>query len=67
METKELLNHTSRRSILAALGFIDFLGGSVNLLYSTLKSLFRPPFYFRLLVEQLYQLGFKSLSLTTIM
>ncbi len=65
-KTKELLHHTSRRSLNAFLGFISALGGGVNLLYSTAYALFRPPFYFRLFTEQLYQLGFKSLSLTLI-
>ncbi len=65
-ETKKLLGHTSRRSFNAFVGFIEFLGGGVNLTYATLLSLFRPPFYFRLFTEQCYQLGFKSLSLTTI-
>lgn len=64
--TKQLLDHTSKRSLNAIVGFVDFLGGSVNLLYSVVYALFRPPFYFRLFTEQCYQLGFKSLSLTTI-
>ncbi len=65
-KTKKLLGHTGRRSLNAFLGFIDFLGGAVNLCYSTAHALFRPPFYFRLFTEQCYQLGFKSLSLTMI-
>lgn len=64
--TKKLLHHTTGRSLRAFVGFIEFLGGGVNLLYSTCYALFRPPFYFRLFTEQCYQLGFKSLSLTTI-
>jgi len=66
-KTKVLLEHTSKRSLRAALGFIDFLGGAINLIYSTCYALIRPPFYFRLFTEQCYQLGFKSLSLTMIM
>ncbi len=66
METKDLIHHTSRRSFNAMIGFIEFLGGGINLTYSILYALFRPPFYFRLFTEQCYQLGFKSLSLTMI-
>lgn len=65
-KTRNLLTHTSRRSLNAFLGFIDFLGGGINLLYSTCYALVRPPFYFRLFTEQCYQLGFKSMSLTMI-
>lgn len=46
--------------------FLEFVGGSVNLFYSFLKSLFKRPFYLRLFLDQCYQLGFKSLSLTSI-
>ncbi len=65
-KTKQLLDQTSQRSLNAFLGFIDFLGGGVNLLYSTVRATFQRPFYFRLFTEQCYQLGFKSLSLTLI-
>jgi phospholipid/cholesterol/gamma-HCH transport system permease protein len=65
-KTKSLIDHTSKRSLNAFVGFVDFLGGSINLAYSTAYALFRPPFYFRLFTEQCYQLGFKSLSLTMI-
>ena len=65
-KTKEMLGHTSRRSLNALLEFVEFLGGCVNLTYATLRSIFRPPYYLRLTIEQCYQLGVKSLSLTTI-
>ncbi len=64
--TKRLLDHTGRRSVAAIVHFLDFLGGSVNLVYATARSVFRPPFYLNLLIEQFYQLGVKSLSLTSI-
>src|SRR3712207_5852493 len=64
--TKEILTHTSGRSLNAMRAFVDFLGGSVNLVYATARALVKPPFYFHLFIEQCYQLGVKSLSLTTI-
>jgi phospholipid/cholesterol/gamma-HCH transport system permease protein len=65
-KTKDLLEQTSRRSLNALMEFVQFLGGCVNLTYATMLAIVRPPFYFRLFVEQCYQLGIKSLSLTTI-
>jgi phospholipid/cholesterol/gamma-HCH transport system permease protein len=65
-KTKQLLNHTSQRSLHAALRFVEFLGGAAILCYATLRALVQRPFYFRLFLEQCYQLGFKSLSLTTV-
>ncbi|MBI4404614.1 MAG: ABC transporter permease [Deltaproteobacteria bacterium] len=44
----------------------DFMGGSLNLLYSVLISIFKPPFYSKLLLEQCYLLGVRSLSLVFI-
>jgi phospholipid/cholesterol/gamma-HCH transport system permease protein len=64
--TKRLVGQTGKRSLRAFLGLLDFLGGSINLTYATILSLVRPPYYFSLFVEQCYQLGVKSLSLTTI-
>jgi phospholipid/cholesterol/gamma-HCH transport system permease protein len=46
--------------------FFDFLGGSVNLIYACVLAAVRPPYYFRLLVEQCYALGVLSFSLTFI-
>lgn len=65
-KTKEILTHTSGRSLKAMLRFIEFLGGAVNMVYATGRTLVKPPFYFNLFIEQCYQLGVKSLSLTTI-
>lgn len=48
------------------LEFLDFLGGSFNLLYASLIGCFRRPFYFRLLIEQCYILGVKSSSIVFI-
>ncbi len=45
---------------------LDFVGGSVNLMYATILSVFRPPYYFGLFTEQCYALGFKSLSIAFI-
>lgn len=65
-KTKEILGHTTKRSLNAALGFIDFLGGAAKLIRLTFSRMFTRPFYFNLFIEQCYQLGVKSLSLTTV-
>lgn len=64
--TKRLLGHTSQRSIRALLHFMEFLGGAVGLIRLFFARLKKPPFYFNLFIEQCYQLGVKSLSLTSI-
>ncbi len=64
--TKQLLGHTSQRSLRALLHFMEFLGGAVALTRTFFRRLIKPPFYFHLFIEQLYQLGVKSLSLTSI-
>ncbi|MFM8312968.1 MAG: MlaE family ABC transporter permease [Deltaproteobacteria bacterium] len=46
--------------------FLEFLGGSFNLLYASVLSMFRKPFYFRLFIEQCYILGVKSSSIVFI-
>jgi phospholipid/cholesterol/gamma-HCH transport system permease protein len=43
--------------------FFVFLGGMTLLTQKTLRELFEKPFYFRLLIDQIYQLGVKSLYL----
>lgn len=63
---KQFFALTRRSSIGAFTQFLDFMGGSVNLFYATLLSLFKRPFYFRLFLEQCYALGVKSLSLVLI-
>jgi phospholipid/cholesterol/gamma-HCH transport system permease protein len=65
-KTKQLLNHTSRRSVSAMFRAVESFGGAMNLTYATARALFKRPFYFRLFLDQCYQLGFKSLSLTSI-
>jgi len=64
--TRELVHHTSRRSLKALTAFLEFLGGSVRLAQTVARSIVKPPFYFDLFVEQCYQLGVKSFSLTAI-
>lgn len=66
MAESELLHRTNNRSFKAALRAIEAMGGTVNLGYAAARALFRPPYYPELFVEQCYQLGVKSLSLTTI-
>lgn len=46
--------------------YIEFFGGSFNLLYSSLLSVFKPPYYLGLLSQQCYLLGVKSFSITFI-
>lgn len=65
-KTKKLIGHTGLRSLNALLGFLEFLGGATRLIGTTIRRLMTPPFYFELFTEQCYQLGVKSLSLTTI-
>lgn len=55
-----------RQSVRSALEALEFLGGSMNLLYASVRSLFRPPFYWNLLFEQCYLLGVKSFSIALI-
>ena len=52
----------------AALGFdiLNFIGGWGVLLYQICRDTFRGPIYFRLLTEQIYQIGFKSMPLVLI-
>ena len=64
--TKELVELTGKRSISVFAETLDFLGGGLNLLYSTIVTLFRRPFYFRLFLDQCYALGVKSSSLVFI-
>jgi phospholipid/cholesterol/gamma-HCH transport system permease protein len=66
VQTKLFIDITSKRSIAATLEFLDFLGGVVKLIWTVIRSLTKRPFYFPLFVEQCYQLGVKSLSLTLI-
>lgn len=49
----------------AIIGIFDFLGGTARLTGQTVSQMGRP-FYFRLFVDQLYQVGVKSLPLVII-
>lgn len=60
------MGYTGRRSVGAAIEFFAFVGGAWKLLVEVTRSLVKPPFYFHLFVEQMYQLGVKSLSIVTI-
>jgi len=57
---------TGKRTLGAFVHFVEFLGGTFNLFYATIRVIFQPPFYPRLFLEQMYSLGIKSLSLTLI-
>ncbi len=46
--------------------FLEFLGGGANLLYSSILSAFRRPFYLDLFAEQCYAIGVKSFSIVFI-
>lgn len=61
-----LLRYTHARSTQGVMGLLEFLGGSVNLLYTTGRSVLRPPFYWRLFVEQCLHIGVKSFSIVFI-
>ena len=40
-----------------------FLGGTCLLVVSTIKEFFKPPYYFRLIIDQIYHVGSRSLVL----
>ena len=54
------------RFVRGIVDMLEFIGGSVNLMYATVVALLRPPFYWGLFVEQCYALGVKSLSIAFI-
>jgi len=45
---------------------LDFAGGFGMLVYDIIKELFRPPFYLKLIVEQIFSIGIKSFSLVAV-
>lgn len=47
-------------------GGVQFAGGVTALGFDCLRELFRPPFYIRLTLEQMYLIGVRSFSLVTI-
>jgi len=65
-KTKQLFLMGYENSLNVILEFLEFLGGSFNLLYASIAAAFRRPFYFRLLIEQCYILGVKSSSIVFI-
>lgn len=65
-QTKYFISHLFIRVGKFLIHFFNFAGGSVSLFLSTVRSLFRPPFYFGLFVEQCYTLGIRSCSLVFI-
>ncbi len=48
------------------LDLVRFLGGAGLLLRQVFSELFRPPFYHELIVDQVYQIGIRSMSLVLI-
>jgi phospholipid/cholesterol/gamma-HCH transport system permease protein len=64
--TKKILLMSYENGLRAILEFLEFIGGSFNLLYASIIAAFRRPFYFRLLIEQCYILGVKSSSIVFI-
>lgn len=57
---------TTHRAVELILHFFDFIGGSVNLSYATIRALITRPFYFKLFMEQCYLIGVRSFSLVFI-
>lgn len=45
---------------------LDFFGGAINLTYASFVELTSGKFYFNLLIEQCYQLGVRSITLTSL-
>jgi len=64
--TKRYIELGKHSVVKAVVHLFDFLGGSVNLMYVSAKAMVRPPFYFKLLIEQCYSLGVLSFSLVFI-
>lgn len=67
MDRTNTLKHFSEyKWVRSCRSALEFLGGSVNLLYATLMSFFRRPHYPGLIAEQCYSLGVKSFSIVFI-
>lgn len=65
-KAKHIFRLGFEHSFSALIEFLEFLGGSFNLLYSSCLAMFKKPFYLRLLIEQCYVLGVKSSSIVFI-
>ncbi len=63
--TKKIINYYLFQFIKSIGDVVDFIGGATILLFTFIRSLFKRPFYFGAFLEQCYQLGVKSFSLTT--
>lgn len=55
-----------RRTGQKTLAFVRFCGGFATLFGATMRELFRPPYYFRLVVEQVYFIGSQSILLVAV-
>lgn len=42
---------------------VNALGGATKLMWSAVREMFKPPYYFQLLLEQIYQIGVRSITL----
>ena len=61
--TRHFLELSIRAGFESFIEFLEFLGGSVKLITTSIRRLVTRPFYFSLLVEQCFSLGVKSLSI----
>jgi phospholipid/cholesterol/gamma-HCH transport system permease protein len=59
-------NFAGRPLISSLLRTLEFAGGFALLSWQVLRELFRPPFYFRLILEQTYQIGVRSFPLVVV-
>jgi phospholipid/cholesterol/gamma-HCH transport system permease protein len=64
--TKTFFSYIVSRTWKAVLHLLSFSGGSLGLLVTTIRSIFKPPFHFDLFLEQCYSLGIRSSSLVFI-
>lgn len=61
--TRTFFGYLTLRAWKSAINLLTFVGGAIDLLKSTSRALFRPPFHLDLFVEQCYFLGLRSCSL----
>jgi phospholipid/cholesterol/gamma-HCH transport system permease protein len=61
-----LVELTREKSVGFVFELLEFIGGSINLMYATALSVFRPPYYPGLFLDQCYALGVKSFSIAFI-
>src|SRR5688572_2759585 len=65
-QTKKFITVTFHRSWTSLVHMFDFLGGATMLTLTTVRAIFKKPFYVHLLVEQCYNLGVRSCSIVFI-